>query len=171
MSWTIFIPIGIALINAFWLVLVLVGLPGTWLIVATCALADWWFDMNLFSPYILIGAAALAAAGEVMELVAGSLGARKAGGGKRGSWGALGGSIIGAILGTLFIPIPILGSLIGAGLGAFVAASALEHDGGKDLTAAFRIGRGAAWGQFMGTLAKLIVGIVVWLLVTVASFL
>ncbi len=171
MSWTILIPIGIALINAFWLVLVLVGLPGTWLIIATCALADWWLGMNMFSPYVLIAAVTLSALGEIMELLAGSHGARKAGGGKRGSWGALGGGIAGAILGTMFIPIPILGSLIGAGLGAFAAAAALEHDGGQDLTTAFQIGRGAAWGQFMGTLLKLIVGILVWLLVTVASFL
>ncbi|MFT4649460.1 MAG: hypothetical protein ACI87O_001826 [Planctomycetota bacterium] len=169
MYWLL-IPVGLALVNAFWLVLVLVGLPGTWLIVASCALVDWWTDKELFSTPTLLAAVALAALGEVVELMAGSAGARKAGGGRRGSWGALGGGIAGAILGTFFIPIPLFGSLIGAGIGAFAAASFLEHDGGKDMSTALRIGRGAAWGQFLGTFAKLLVGISVWLLVSIASF-
>ena len=161
---------GLALLNLFWLLLVLVGLPGTWLIVASCALVDWWVDAELFSAPVLIAAVGLAALGELVELVAGSAGARKAGGGRRGAWGALGGGIVGAILGTFFIPVPLFGSLIGAGIGAFAAASFLEHDGGQDMATSLRIGRGAAWGQFLGTFAKLLVGILVWLVVTIASF-
>ena len=170
MPWYLLIPVGLALLNAFWVLLVLIGLPGTWLILVTCSITEWLTDADLFSPYVLLGAAALCVLGEVVELVAGSAGARKAGGGKRGAWGALGGGILGAIMGTFFIPIPLFGSLIGAGIGAFVAAAALEHDGGKDMPTALRIGRGAAVGQFVGTFAKLMVGAAVWLLVTVASF-
>jgi len=170
MPWYLLIPMGLALLNLFWLGLVLVGLPGTWLMVASCALVDWWVDADLFSAPVLLIAVGFCVVGEMVELVAGSAGARKAGGGKRGSWGALGGGIIGAILGTFFIPVPLFGSLIGAGIGAFCAAAFLEHDGGQDMGTALRIGRGAAVGQFLGTFAKAVVGVAVWLLVTIASF-
>ena len=42
---------------------------------------------------------------------------------------------------------------------------------GKEMSEALKIGKGAAVGQFMGTFAKLLVGMGIWLVVTIASFL
>ena len=56
------------LLNAVWLVLVIFGLPGNWLIVISTALFAWWrWDDGVFSIYTLIILVVLAVLGEVLE--------------------------------------------------------------------------------------------------------
>ncbi|HPF12657.1 MAG TPA: DUF456 family protein [Planctomycetota bacterium] len=170
MAWKLFLATDLALANLVCLSLVLFGLPGTWLMLALSALVDHYTETPLFAHSTLYAAAGIAALGEVLEFVAGSQGARRAGAGRRGSLGALVGGLGGALVGTFLIPIPVVGSLVGAALGAFALATALEHGGGQDLRSAFRAGRGAAIGQVTGTFLKLMLGVSVWVLLTVASF-
>lgn len=150
--------------------LALFGLPGTWLCIGACILAEMWTDTDLFLDRTLFAAIALAAAGEVIEFSAASSGARKAGASKSGALGALAGGVVGAICGTFMIPIPVLGTLAGATLGAFTLSTVVERRGGKELRGALRAGRGAAVGQLVGLLLKLAIGLVVWVILAVATF-
>lgn len=173
----ILLAILLTLLNALWLALVVFGLPGNWLMVATTAALAWWqwdeakpASDQMFSVTMLIILAALAAAGEIAELLAGLVGSKTAGGTKWGAAGALAGTIIGAIAGTVMIPIPVLGSILGACGGAALGAALLEIKGGMHLEGALRSGAGAGAGRLVGTLAKLACGVAIWLLSAVAAF-
>jgi hypothetical protein len=62
--------IMLILVNVFWLMLVLFGLPGNWLIViSTCLFAWWRWEDGVFSIYTLIAIAVLAGLGELFELL------------------------------------------------------------------------------------------------------
>jgi uncharacterized protein YqgC (DUF456 family) len=160
----------LVLTNTVWLALDLLGLPGNWLMVAGTLLVTWLVP-EMFSVWTLVAIVILAAAGEVLELLNGALGARKGGAGRRGSVGALVGGLIGAIVGTFLIPIPVLGSLIGACAGACLGAWTIEMSGGRDFRASLRAGVGAGVGRAVGTVIKLAVGILLWLIIAIAAFL
>ena len=148
----------------------LMGMPGTWLLLALAGGAEWITEPRLFSNGTAVAAVLLAVAGEVWEFLASSSKAKRAGAGRRGALGALVGGIAGAIAGTLLIPVPIIGTLVGGGLGAFALSSALERDGGRDLGEALRVGRAAAAGQLLGALGKAAAGAAVYVLLVVALF-
>lgn len=159
------------LLNAVWLMLVPFAIPGNWLIVITTSLFAWWrADDEVFSIYTLLTIAVLAFVGELIEFFGGMGGAKRAGAGFRGSLGALIGAITGAILGTFIVPIPLLGTLLGACMGAGLGALSFELSGGHKLRDSFRLGFGAGLGQFLGTTAKIAIGILIWLIVAVAAF-
>jgi uncharacterized protein YqgC (DUF456 family) len=159
----------LVLTNTIWLALDLLGLPGNWLMVAGTLLTAWLVP-EMFSVWTLVAIVILAAAGEVLELLSGSLGARKGGAGRRGAMGALLGGFIGAIVGTFLIPVPVLGSLIGACGGACLGAWGLELSGGSDIRASLRAGFGAGVGRAFGTVIKLAVGLLLWIIITIAAF-
>jgi uncharacterized protein YqgC (DUF456 family) len=106
--------------------------------------------------------------GEVWEFVSGSVRAKRAGAGRRGALGAIAGGVVGAVLGTFLIPAPVIGTLLGGGLGAFAGAAGLERRGGRDLGESLRIGRAAGVGHALGLVGKLAAGVVVWVWVSVA---
>jgi uncharacterized protein YqgC (DUF456 family) len=159
----------LVLANAVWLVLDLLGLPGNWLMVAGTLLVAW-LRPGMFGTGMLVAVVAVAAAGEVLELLGGTWGARKGGAGRLGSVGALLGGFAGAIAGTFLIPLPVVGSLIGACAGACLAAWSFELSGGRDFDASVRAGVGAGVGRALGTVAKLTAGIILWLVIAVAAF-
>lgn len=163
--------ITLILLNAVWLVLVFFGLPGNWLIViSTCLFAWWRWTDGVFSIYTLIAVTILAVLGELIEFLAGAGGAKKAGAGWRGSIGAIVGAVIGAIIGTFTLPIPVLGTLLGACAGAGLGAWGLELAGGRKLQDSVRSGIGAGVGEFLGITTKFILGGLIWLIVAVAAF-
>lgn len=167
----------LVLVNTVWLCLNLLALPGNWLMVVTTVLLAWWqwdggksaWD-QMFSIPVLVAIVALAALGEVVEFFAGVAGAQKGGATGWGSAGALLGGIIGAIAGTVLIPVPVLGSLIGACGGACLGAWGLELIGGRTMRPAIRSGVGGGMGRLTGTLLKLLLGVLIWLIVAVAAF-
>jgi len=159
----------LVVLNTLWVALILLGLPGTWLMITTAALAEWWTpDTRLFHTATLGVAVGLAALGELIEFLASAGGAKRAGATRSGALGAVVGGIVGAILGTIFIPVPLLGSLAGGAGGAFAGSALMEHGGGKELRDAVRVGRGAAVGHVVGMLGKLTMGVAVWVLLAVA---
>ena len=158
-------------VNSLGLGLVLLQLPGIWIMVgATAGLAWWRWDEGIFTPGFLVAIVILAVVSEVLEFMAGTVGAKRAGGGRRGAMGALVGGILGAIIGTVAIPVPLFGSLIGACVGAAVGAWGLELAGGRDAEGSVRAGVGAGLGRLAGILVKLLIGAVIWVAVAVAAF-
>ncbi|HOJ76320.1 MAG TPA: DUF456 family protein [Phycisphaerae bacterium] len=164
-------------VNTIWLASLVLGVPGTWLILLSTGLAAWmqWEpgvppSEQVIGVYTLLSLLGLAVLGEVLEFIAGAAGAQKAGGSAKGALGAIVGGVIGAIAGTFLIPIPLLGSLLGAAGGAGLVACGVELAGGKTMETSVRIGVGASVGRILGTIYKLVVGFVMWALAAVAAF-
>lgn len=174
---TILVPILLTLMNAAALLLVVIGLPGNWIIVAFTVLAAWsqwnpalgWNAQFIGVPAIglLVGLALL---GEVAETFMGVAGARRAGASGWGLAGSLIGAIVGGIAGTFLIPVPVIGSLVGACLGAAAGAWLFELAMGRTVDEATRSGVGAGIGRLKGTLAKLAAGLAMFIIATAAAF-
>lgn len=155
----------LVLLNAVWLAAIVVGLPGSWLMVFGAALLAWWKQGDpatgtpgMFSLATLIVIAALALIGEIAEFFTGVVGSKTAGGSKRGAVGALLGGFVGALLATFVIPIPVIGTLIGACGGAALGALIGEFTSGRTLGAAAKSGVGAGLGTLAGRVVKTAVG-------------
>lgn len=174
---TILVPILLTLLNAASLLLVVIGLPGNWLIVAFTVLAAWsqwnpalgWNAQFIGLPAIGL-IVALALLGELAETFMGVAGAKRAGASGWGLVGSLVGAIAGGIAGTVMIPIPVIGSLVGACLGAAAGAWLFEVAMGRTVDEATRSGVGAGVGRLQGTLAKLAAGLAMFIIASVAAF-
>ena len=156
---------------AGFLLISLAGVPGNWLMIGSSLLFDWLVirDQDVFVLWTVIAVVAIAVIGELIEIIAGALGAKKFGGTKRASIGALLGAVLGAILGTIFLAfIPIIGTIIGAVFGAFSCATLMELSGGRTRQESIRAGQGAALGHMTGNLTKFGLGCVIWIILLVA---
>jgi uncharacterized protein YqgC (DUF456 family) len=159
------------LFNLVCLALVPFALPGNWLMIVATALFAWWQrDNHIFSVYTLGAVVVLAVIVEIVEFLGGFGGARHAGARWQGAAGAIFGAVIGGIVGTFVIPVPILGTLLGACIGGGLGTFLIEAAGGGAIEHAFRTGIGAGVGVFVGTAAKFIVGVAIWLTIAVAAF-
>ncbi|HSU12635.1 DUF456 domain-containing protein [Longimicrobium sp.] len=136
----------LALAQVVGLLLVPLGLPGTWLQVAAIGVFAYVTRWGASGWTVFGVALLLAIVAEVIEFVLGGRFARKYGGSRRAGWGAILGGLIGAFVG---IPIPVIGSVIGAFIGAFVGAAVLEMTKNPEMRGAMRVG----WGAFLGRLA------------------
>jgi len=164
--------VALMAVNTVGVVLVALQLPGTWLMVLTTALVTWWRWEAPGGPPVTAGTLAalvgLALLGELLEFLGGWVGSSHAGGSKRAGLLALVGGIAGAILGTVFIPIFVVGTIIGAALGAGACALAGERWAGAEWSAAWNVGHGAAIGRVLGSVSKLVVAVLMWLVALVA---
>src|SRR5204862_4430080 len=93
------------------LVLVPLGLPGLWVMVAGIVGYGWLTDFRSIGVATIAVVLGLAFLGEIIEAWLGFRFARTFGGSRRSAWGALVGGIVGAAMG---VPVPILGSVLGA---------------------------------------------------------
>ena len=146
----------------------ILGMPGNWAIVAMAGASLWFIPENRATHIFWPGFIAIllaAALGELLEFVAGALGASRVGGSKRGTvlamFGSIGGALIGLVFGNL-IPIPIVGPVIASLLlgatGAFGGAIAGERWAGKDWDSSIEVGNAAFWGRLLGTIGKAVCG-------------
>jgi hypothetical protein len=191
MDWLLYLVAALfVLAGAACLALIVVSLPGTWIMLGLATAVELLDRFYLppgadatFGWWLLGLAAAMAALGEVIELLAGAAGARGGGASARGMWGALIGGILGVLLLTpVLLFIPVIGSLVGAVLGTFIGAVVGEMSGtrdgrgapGQSVRGSFRESllpaTGATIGRVVGTLTKLGIGIAVWLVLSVAAF-
>jgi uncharacterized protein YqgC (DUF456 family) len=92
----------------------------------------------------LVGIAVVGAIGLTVDLLAGSLGAKRVGASKQAVWGALAGTLIGLLFG---LPGLLLGPFLGAVLG--------ELGAGNGPMRSTQVGVGAWLGSILGTLIKL----------------
>lgn len=148
------------------IVLIPLGLPGIWIMLAAAVGYNAIVAGAIAGPIgwgTLIGTTLLAVAAEVLEFALASKFARRYGGSRRAGWGAILGGFLGAFAG---IPVPILGSVIGAFLGAFVGAFVAEMTHQSDVAASTRVATGALLGRAAGAALKIGVGLAIaaWLL-------
>jgi uncharacterized protein YqgC (DUF456 family) len=147
---------------AGWLLTVL-GMPGTWLMLAVSVVYAWLLpagDSRWGIGWPIVAALlGLALLGELVELAAGALGVAKVGGSRRSAVLALAGSLVGGIAGFFIgLPIPVVGPVVAAvlfaGGGALIGAMLGESWKGRDLDTSWQVGKAAFWGRLIGTLAK-----------------
>ena len=151
-------------------------LPGIWFMILAAIGVQAWFlyrtpPAQLFDWWTLAACVALGLLAEAVEIFASAVGAKKAGGTRRGAIGSVIGGLAGALLGTVVIPIPILGTILGAALGAGGGALIAErHNGGKTWREASTIGAGAAVGRLAATVAKVGFAALIAAILSVAVF-
>ena len=156
-----------------------VGLPGTWLLLGLAALVELAdgsvlsaADPVTFGWPLLAGCAVLGAVGEALEALAGAAGTKLGGGTRRGMWGAIIGGLVGAILFTVLLPLPLVGTLVGALVGTFAGAWLAEATapGERPHSAHLEAAVGATLGRLAGTLGKTMLAAVIWLGLVWAAF-
>ncbi|MBI3146624.1 MAG: DUF456 family protein [Pseudogulbenkiania sp.] len=120
------------------------ALPGLPLMLGGFALAGWVDDFQHVGALTLGVLALLAVIGLAVDFVAGLLGAKATGASRQALWGAFAGSLVG-----LFFALPgvILGPLVGAAIGEFLAR--------RDVYQAGKVGLGTFAGFIVGTVAKI----------------
>ena len=140
------------------LILDLVGLFGNWVILGATAAAWLCTGFHHFGVWSLLSLTVLAGLGDLLEMIAAGFGARKFGGGKGAIIASLVGCIAGAIVGTPWFP--VVGTLIGACVGAFGGAALYELlIAGKTPGASIKTGVGAALGRSTGVVVKVAIGL------------
>ncbi len=156
--------------NAAAVILTVMQLPGNWCIVAVTALVAWLlpdktrFDIGWPTVGVVAGLALL---GEVIELFAGAAAAKKQGASRRALWLSLLGGIVGAIFGAgggSVVPVlgTLIGVLVGGAAGAFLGGYLGETWKGRDDVQALAVAKSVAIGRTIGTLAKLSLGVVMF---------
>jgi len=181
--WVILVALLFALLGFACVLLVVLTLPGGWIMLGTAVVIDlidhWWRPPDAsptFSLWVLGAVLVLLSLGELAELLLGVRGASKAGATRAGQWGALVGGLVGAIM--LAAPLAIvpvlgpvfgalLGSIVGTFAGAFIAEVGIAR---QTYRASMRPAWGATVGRVLGTAAKLSVTIAGWMALTVDAF-
>ena len=144
------------------LVLIVLGLPGLWIMVASAVTYNLIVPGDPIGWFTLVAVAVLALVAELLEFTMTGRYARKYGGSRRAGWGAIIGGMIGAFVG---FPVPIVGPIIGAFIGSFCGALVAELTGGASAGDATRVAKGALVGRVMSTVLKIGIGftIGVWI--------
>jgi uncharacterized protein YqgC (DUF456 family) len=172
----ILVSFGFAIFAALCVGLVAVGLPGAWIMIFAAVLIDvldgLWLPAGApltFHPLTLGIAAVVAGVGELLEFMLSAAGAKRFGASGRGMIGSVVGGVLGAIGGTVVLPIAgtIMGALIGTAAGAIAGET---YGGEKSVREAARPAVGAVIGRVLGTLAKLPIAVIVWLILAIAAF-
>lgn len=148
------------------LVLIVLGLPGLWIMVASAVAYNLVVPGDPIGWFTLVGVAVLALVAELLEFTMTGRYARKYGGSRRAGWGAIIGGMIGAFVG---FPVPIVGPIIGAFVGSFAGALVAELTGGASAGDATRVAKGALIGRVMSTVLKIGIGFTIGVWIFVAA--
>ena len=140
------------------LVLVPLGLPGLWLMLAAGLTHRMVAPASRIDWNVLAAVTAVAIVAEYLEFALAARYTRKYGGSKRAGWGALIGGFIGAIVG---VPVPIIGSIIGAFAGSFVGALTAEYSVSRNVGVAQRAAFGSLVGRVAATAIKTAAGLAI----------
>lgn len=161
MTTTLLTILAIAVMLGALLVIPL-GVPGTWIMVAVLAVAAVLGEVGITT---VTGLLLLAGAAEVIEFVLVRRMNARYGGSRRAFWGAIAGGFAGVVLGT---PVPIIGSVLGAIVGTFVGAAAVAWWETREVGSATRVGRGVVLARVLAAGVKTGAGMVI-LVVGVAA--
>lgn len=138
--------------------LVLLGLPGLWVMVLGVIGYGWLTGFHTVGVATIAIVVGLALLGEVVEWWLGFWFAERYGGSRRAGWGALLGGIVGAVVG---VPVPVIGSVIGAFVGSFIGAAAFEYTRQLSAGVALRAGWGAVLGRAAAAALKMALGLAI----------
>jgi uncharacterized protein YqgC (DUF456 family) len=144
------------------------GLPGTWLMVATAVAYLLFVPHSGITVITIGGTAALALTAELLELLVVGRVTKRYGGSRRAAWGAIIGGLLGAMVG---VPLPVVGPMLGGFVGAFLGALLGEFEATGD----HRVAASAAFGAIVARAAsmamKVAVGVAMaaWILVAAVS--
>jgi uncharacterized protein YqgC (DUF456 family) len=148
------------------LILIVLGLPGLWIMVATAVAYNLLVPGDPIGWFTLVAVTALGIVAEVLEFTLSGKYARKYGGSRRAGWWAIIGGLIGAFVG---FPVPIVGPVIGAFVGSFVGALAAELSVGTHPRDATRVGYGALMGRVVSTVLKIGIGFAIGVWIFIAA--
>lgn len=156
----------LGIVLALSLFIIPLGLPGTWVMLAA-GVGYSILVKDSIGIVALAGTAVLAVIAEIWEFTLAGKYARKYGGSRRASWGAIIGGTVGAIIG---VPVPIIGPIIGGFVGAFVGALVFEYSRGSGAQASTRVATGALIGRAVAAALKVAIGFVIaaWLMAAAA---
>jgi uncharacterized protein YqgC (DUF456 family) len=150
----ILIPdIGLFVFVLVGILLVPLGLPGTWVIAAAAFIYSIFFD---FKPpgddwVIVLILITLAVLGELLELWVGVMGGKK----MNVSTGAIIASILGGLIGAFVgVPVFLIGSLLGLLLGVFLGAFLYEWITTRKLRVAFGSALAVFFSRIVATFVK-----------------
>ena len=149
------------------LVLIPLGLPGTWLIIGVGFGYNYLVPGDPIGIVTLIVLTVLAIIGEILEFTLSAKYTRQYGGSRRASWGAVIGGVVGAFMG---VPVPVIGSVIGAFVGAFAGALVMELTRGTEGRVAGRVATGALIGRVVASVMKVGIGVVMAAWIALAAW-
>jgi uncharacterized protein YqgC (DUF456 family) len=138
--------------------LIPLGIPGTWVMVAVLAAGAWLGRVSLF---VLVSCAALALIAEVLEFMIVQRLNVKYGGSRLAFWGAIFGGIAGVKVGA---PVPVIGSIIAGFIGSFVGAALATVYQTRQVEQGMRVGWGVLLGRMWAAATKVSIGIVIFVL-------
>lgn len=175
MEWVV--AFGFTLFGVLCVGLVMAGLPGAWILIAAAVgidLLDWlWLPADApstFHPLTIVAAGIVAGIGDLLEFMLSAFGAKRFGASRSGMFGSIIGGFVGAICGTVLLPLPIFGTLVGALLGTATGAVIGEMRHGRKFGETTRPALGAVLGRLLGTLAKFPCAIIVLAILAAAAF-
>ena len=148
------------------LILIVLGLPGLWIMVASAVVYNLVVPGDPIGWFTLVAVGVLALVAELLEFSMTGTYARKYGGSRRAGWGAIIGSIVGAMVG---FPVPIVGPVIGAFVGSFLGALIAEFTGGSSAGDATRVAKGALIGRVVSTVLKIGIGFTIGIWIFIAA--
>lgn len=152
-------PAAVGFFCLLGVLLTAVRLPGTWLLLATAVVYGWWTGWERIGIATVLILAGVAIVGEVVELLASVVTARRAGATSQAAWGALIGGFVGMLFLSFLVPIPLIGSMVGAVVGCFGGALLTELVMQKNLAHGAKVGVFAALGFAIGTATKVAVAL------------
>lgn len=156
----------LTLVLAGSMVLIVLGLPGLWIMIASAITYNIVVPTRPMSWLSVVGFCALGVVAEVLDFTLAGRYARKYGGSRKAAWGAIIGGMIGAFIG---VPVPIVGPVLGALIGSFVGALVGEVRNGGSRGAATKVATGALMGRVLGTVIKVALGLTVAIWIFIAA--
>lgn len=139
------------------IIMTIVGLPGNIIILLAGLGYGFYEHFENINYAVLVIVFGIFIVAEIVEFIAGLVGAGKEKASKRAMIAPFLGTIIGAIWGTALLP--VIGSLLGALLGAFIVTFLAEYSKTKDSVQAGRVAKGVIKGQVLAILVKTVAAV------------
>lgn len=156
MSWIAWLVSILAVVGmAGCLLLVPLGIPGTWLMLGILLGGVLAGQVGWGAYLALAGVAGVA---ELVELGLVKVFSVRYGGSRRAFWGAIVGGLVGLIVG---MPVPVFGSLLAGLAGTFLGAALLTYTETRHAGSAARVGWGTLLARVLAAGVKTAAGIVV----------
>lgn len=133
-------------------IMTMVGLPGNFVIILAAVVYGYYDKFQNVDYGVLVVVGGVFILSEILDFLAGILGAKQEKASKRAILVAVIGTLLGGIGGTAILP--IIGSIGGALLGAFIGAGVAEYTKVKDKKQAKRVAMGVVKGQIFGMILK-----------------